>query len=76
MTWEELDEFLIKEFSFKDFKQAVEFVDKISVIANKLNHHPNILIHSYNKVRVMSKSHDVDDITDRDYKLAQEIDKL
>jgi 4a-hydroxytetrahydrobiopterin dehydratase len=76
MVWEELDDFLIREFTFKDFSEAVEFVNKIKDIANEMNHHPNILMHSYNKVQVMLKSHDVNDITEKDLKLAEKIDKI
>lgn len=76
MDWVETGEFLVKEFTFKDFSEAVGFVNRITPIANDMNHHPNILIHSYNKVQVLLKSHDVEDITDRDYKLAEQIDKI
>ena len=76
MEWEELDEFLIKEFSFKDFKEAISFVDKVGAIAEKANHHPNILMHSYSKVQIMLKTHETNDITEKDFKLAEEIDKI
>jgi 4a-hydroxytetrahydrobiopterin dehydratase len=55
---------------------AMEFVNQVAEIAEELNHHPDILIHSWNRVRVASWSHDVKAITDRDHALASRINAL
>lgn len=76
MDWNIVDKVLTKEFEFDNFLEAVEFVNKISVVAEKMNHHPDLLIHSYNKVKVMLFSHSENKVTDKDYELSKEIDKL
>lgn len=67
---------LERELEFKDFMAAMEFVNLVAEIAEELNHHPDILIHSWNRVRVASWSHDVKAITDRDHALASRINAL
>jgi 4a-hydroxytetrahydrobiopterin dehydratase len=76
MNWEEVEGKLVREFEFEDFNQAVEFINKIHPIAENQNHHPDILLHSYKKVKVMIYTHDKDMITEKDHKLAKEIDKI
>jgi 4a-hydroxytetrahydrobiopterin dehydratase len=45
--------FLAKEFEFANFSEAIGFVNKILPLAEIVNHHPDILIHSYKKVKIM-----------------------
>ena len=76
MTWKTEDNKLVKEFEFNNFVEAVEFVDKIAPLAEGMSHHPDILIHSYKKVKVMLLTHSEKKITDKDYSLAKKIDML
>jgi len=76
MNWIKNDNHIEKEFVLNDFSEAAEFVNKIAPIANKADHHPDILIHSYKKVKVMLTTHDQGKVTDKDYALADQIDKL
>lgn len=64
-----------KIFEFKDFNEAMRFVNKIAVEAEKANHHPDIII-SYNKVTLTLSSHDAGGLTLKDFILAQEIESL
>ncbi len=66
----------VKEFEFSNFVKAVEFVNKIVPLAESADHHPDIFIHSYKKVRIELITHSKGKITEKDYKLAEEIDKL
>lgn len=66
---------IAKEFNFPGFKEALEFVNKIGEIAERREHHPDILI-SYNKVRLSLTTHSEGGLTSKDFELAQEIDKL
>jgi len=66
---------LKKEFKFKDFKESVEFLTKIQPIADSLDHHPDVCI-QYNRVIVEIFTHEVKGITEKDFELAKEIDKL
>lgn len=74
MSWEEKEKYLEKEFTFSNFVESVKFVDKIVPLAEEMDHHPDILIHSYKKVKMMLFTHSEDKITDKDYTLAKKID--
>lgn len=64
-----------KEFKFEDFKQAMEFVNKIASIAEKEGHHPDIAIY-YNKVEIMLLSHFVKGLSINDFIIAAKIDLI
>jgi 4a-hydroxytetrahydrobiopterin dehydratase len=76
MKWEIINNKLSKEFKFENFVEAVAFINKIMPLAEKAEHHPDIHLHSYNKVKIELLSHDVGEVTDKDYKLAEEIDAI
>ncbi|BAQ65797.1 4a-hydroxytetrahydrobiopterin dehydratase [Geminocystis sp. NIES-3709] len=59
-------------YKFKDFIQAIEFVNRLVVPSEKSGHHPDIFI-SYNKVTINLTSHDEGGITQKDFDLAHEI---
>lgn len=67
---------LSKEFSFKDFKEAVNFVNQVAQLAEQNNHHPDILIYDYKNVRLTLSTHTEGKVTEKDYKLADQIDKI
>ena len=74
--WEEKNNFLIKEFVFKDFKEAFAFMTKVGALAEEMNHHP-LWTNVYNKVTIQLNTHDAGDVvTDKDRKLAKAIDGL
>jgi len=74
--WREEDNKLVREFEFGDFKEAFAFMVKVALVAEKLDHHPN-WSNVYNKVEIKLTTHDKGNIvTERDRKLAAEIDKL
>jgi 4a-hydroxytetrahydrobiopterin dehydratase len=66
---------LQKDFRLKDFVTALAFVIRVARHAEEMGHHPDILIHGYNKVKFSLSSHDAGGITDADFTLAQSIDK-
>lgn len=66
---------LRKEFKFKNFIHAIDFVNKVSKLAEELNHHPNIYIY-YNVVIVETWTHSENNITQKDYELAKRIDEI
>lgn len=74
--WEEKNNRLIKTFQFKDFIEAFGFMSKVAMLAEKMNHHP-FWTNVYNRVSFELSTHDAGDVvTDKDRKLAKEIDKL
>lgn len=67
---------MTKEYQFKDFSEAVSFVNKLAPYCNEINHHPDIHIY-YNKIIFDLKTHDAGGkVTEKDYLLAKEIERL
>lgn len=73
--WQEKNKALIKEFKFKDFKGALEFVNKVGDLAEAANHHPDVKL-GWGTVIIKLTSHDVGKVTARDHKLAEAIDEI
>lgn len=75
--WSVKKNVLTKTFEFDNFVSAVKFVTKIVPVAEALNHHPDIEIFSYNKVRIKLTTHDVGNkVTEKDKQLAEKIEKI
>ncbi|MEK7071515.1 MAG: 4a-hydroxytetrahydrobiopterin dehydratase [Patescibacteria group bacterium] len=62
-----------KEYKFKDFIGAINFVNKVSEIAESEGHHPDIEVH-YNKVRLTNWTHAIGGLSENDFILAAKID--
>ncbi|MBI3290971.1 4a-hydroxytetrahydrobiopterin dehydratase [Candidatus Falkowbacteria bacterium] len=76
-TWEEKNNTLAKDFRFSGFNEAVSFVNKVAELANKADHHPDILIHGYSNVEIRLSTHSAGStVTEKDHDLAEQIDKL
>lgn len=73
--WHEENGVLVGEYQFDDFKTALEFVDKVGALAEAQNHHPDIEL-GWGRVKVLLFTHSEQKITDKDRKLAKEIDEL
>ena len=67
---------IIKEFLLPDFAGAVAFIAEIEPLAQTADHHPDILLHGYRKVRVMMTTHSAGGVTTNDINLAKAIDAL
>jgi len=72
-AWILKDGAIEKQFVFKDFKTALAFIVKIGLYANQADHHPEIF-NVYNRVKIRLNTHSAKGITDKDFKLAEEID--
>jgi 4a-hydroxytetrahydrobiopterin dehydratase len=73
--WRRINKKLERNFKFKDFVEAFSFVTKIALIAEKMNHHPDIKI-TYNNVDIELTTHDINGISMNDIALARKIDEL
>lgn len=73
--WNLKGEKIEKIFEFKNFIEALSFIVKIGVFAEKHNHHPEIY-NIYNKVTITLSTNDANGLTDKDFKLASIIDTL
>lgn len=75
-TWKEENNQLLRAINFADFSEALAAVVRIGVLAEKHMHHPDIDIR-YNQIKIALTTHDEGNtITEKDRKLASEIDKL
>ncbi len=63
-----------RDLEFADFAEAIEFVNRVAELAERANHHPDILVHGWNKVRLTLSTHSQGALSDADFNLAREID--
>ena len=67
---------ILKHFQFKNFSEVLKFVNQIAQIAEEEDHHPNLYIHDYRKLRVELSTHAVKGLSENDFILAAKIDGL
>lgn len=73
--WSFVKDGIEKKFVFKNFNEALGFIVRIGLLAEKQNHHPE-LFNVYNKVNIRLSTHDANGVTDKDFDLAKAIEKL
>ena len=66
---------LVKTFNFKDFREALAFVNRVGEAAESAGHHPDFDIR-YNKVRLALVTHDAGGLTEKDFDLASCVNTL
>ena len=75
--WREEGDALVRDFEFSNFAAGMAFVNRVADAAEEANHHPDILVHGWNKVRLTLSTHsEGHTITDNDRDLAARIDEL
>jgi 4a-hydroxytetrahydrobiopterin dehydratase len=73
--WTLESESIVKVSEFENFNKAIEFVNKVAEIAQNHNHHPEIII-NFNTVRLTLTTHSVKSLSEKDFIVAEEIDKI
>jgi len=74
--WQVVNEHhLHREFRFPDFKQALDFVNRVGAIDEQEGHHPDILL-AWGKVGITLWTHTIDGLTESDFILAAKVDRL
>jgi 4a-hydroxytetrahydrobiopterin dehydratase len=74
--WKAVNEHHItRAFSFPDFKQALDFVNRVGEVAEKQGHHPDINL-TWGKAEVTLWTHKIDGLTQSDFIMAAKIDQL
>jgi 4a-hydroxytetrahydrobiopterin dehydratase len=74
--WNKQGDMIVREISASNFAAAVGVVNAIAVVAETEQHHPDILIYGWNKVKVSITTHDAGGLTENDFKMASKIDDL
>jgi 4a-hydroxytetrahydrobiopterin dehydratase len=72
--WERAGDEIVKQFAFKDFKEALAFVNRIAQPAETMNHHPDVKIH-WNEVTLELWTHASGGLTMKDFDLARAIEE-
>jgi 4a-hydroxytetrahydrobiopterin dehydratase len=74
--WAREGDEIVRDWTFKDFAEAISFVNRVAELAEAANHHPDILVHGWNKVRLSVTNHSAGGLTDADFALAKRVDGL
>ena len=73
--WKKKSDAISRTYQFKDFPAAIKFVNALAKLAEKSNHHPDIDIR-WNKVTLVLSTHDAGGLTEKDFSLAKQFDRL
>jgi 4a-hydroxytetrahydrobiopterin dehydratase len=73
--WERHGDMLVRSWQFPSFRRALEFVNQVAALAEKFDHHPDIVL-SYRDVRLELSTHSEGGLTDRDFAMAVEFNAV
>ena len=73
--WSYENDSLTRQFLFKDFIEALSFVNAVGLESEKMDHHPDILMFAWNKVKITISTHSAGGVTEKDFSLAQKIEE-
>lgn len=76
MNWLKEKDKLIKEYKMQGFSDIVRRLNLLEDISNQIQHHPDFKVYNYRFIRFELTTHDSQQITDKDYLLAERIDEL
>jgi 4a-hydroxytetrahydrobiopterin dehydratase len=74
--WRQEGEALVRDVEHADFAAAIAYVGRVAELAEEAGHHPDILVHGWNKVRLTLTTHSAGRLTQADHDLAARIDAL
>jgi 4a-hydroxytetrahydrobiopterin dehydratase len=74
--WKREGDMIVRYADCGGFMAAMDLANAVAAAANEANHHPNILVHDYNHLRLELSTHSEGGITENDFALAQTIDGL
>jgi 4a-hydroxytetrahydrobiopterin dehydratase len=76
LAWELEGDEIVREWRFEDFNEAIAFVNRVAEAAEDHNHHPDILVHGWNKVKLSLTNHSAGGLTEVDFQMAARFDEL
>ena len=74
--WRREGDAIVRDVQLADFAAAMAFVNRVAERAEAANHHPDILVHGWNRVTLTLSTHSEGGLTQADVDLAREIDGL
>jgi 4a-hydroxytetrahydrobiopterin dehydratase len=75
-AWEREGDEIVREWRFDNFVEAIAFVNRVAEAAEEANHHPDIFVHGWNKVKLSLTNHSAGGLTETDFAIAQRLDAL
>jgi len=76
VPWEREGDEIVRERRFEDFNEAIAFVNRVAEAAEEANHHPDIFIHGWNKVKLLLTNHSAGGLTEMDFTMAGRFEEL
>jgi 4a-hydroxytetrahydrobiopterin dehydratase len=67
---------IVRDLKFEDFAAAIAFVNRVAEVAETYDHHPDILVHGWNKVKLSLTNHAAGGLTEIDFDMAVRLDAL
>jgi 4a-hydroxytetrahydrobiopterin dehydratase len=74
--WRREGQAIVRDLQLADFAATIELVDRVAAAAEEANHHPDILVHGWNKLRLTLSTHSEGGLTEADFALAGRLDTL
>jgi 4a-hydroxytetrahydrobiopterin dehydratase len=74
--WRREGDEIVRDWKFADFAAALAFVNRVGEAAERANHHPDILLHGWNGVRLSLTNHSAGGLTELDFEIARQFDEL
>lgn len=75
-AWRREGEAIVRDEQVADFAAAIALVNRVAALAEEAGHHPDLLVHGWNNVRMTLSTHSEGGLTDADFRLAARIDTL
>jgi 4a-hydroxytetrahydrobiopterin dehydratase len=76
LPWTREGDEIVRDRTFPDFAAAMTFVNRVDEAAEAANHHPDILVHGWNKVKLSLTNHSAGGLTEPDFEMAAKFDAL
>ncbi len=76
LSWGREGDEIVRHWKFENFADAIAFVNRVAEAAEDANHHPDILVYGWNKVRLSLTNHSAGGLTDADFEMAKVFDGL
>jgi 4a-hydroxytetrahydrobiopterin dehydratase len=76
LDWKADGSTIVRDLKFEDFAAAIAFVNRVAGVAETYDHHPDILVHGWNKVKLSLTNHAAGGLTEIDFDMAARFDAL
>ena len=75
-AWSRAGATIVRDHKVADFAAAIAVVNAVAAVADELDHHPDILVHGWNRLRLTLSTHSAGGLTAADFALAERIEVL